>query len=193
MMNAINNISDYQEVFMKKRLLMTGLSLLLLSSLILGGCTRKAADPSGSESFIGSFTSITHTGDSVDQTILEQADLTMLNVWTTFCGYCIEEMPTLQSLSETYKGQGLQIIGIVSDVTTANDATVQDILDTAGVTYPQILASDELRDGFLGDIQSVPTTIFVDSSGQIIGKPYVGMRDKEGWTSIIDQSLELVQ
>lgn len=178
---------------MKKRLLMTGISLLLFSSLLFSGCGKSTSNTSNADSFVGNFTSITHTGDSVDQTFLEQADLTMINVWTTFCGYCIEEMPTLQTLSETYKEDGLQVIGIVSDVTEANNATVQDILDTTGVTYPQILASDELKDNFLGNIQSVPTTIFVDAKGELIGKPYVGMRDEAGWTSIIEQSLELVQ
>ena len=82
---------------------------------------------------------------------------------------------------------------MVSDVFEAGDATVQDIIDTTGVTYPQIIASEELQTNFLQNVQSVPTTVFVNSKGQLIGKPYIGMRDEDGWASIIEQSLELVQ
>ena len=180
---------------MKKRFLTAGLSLLLFTALILSGCgnTGSSDRSSSDEAYIGEFTAVTHTGDSVDQSIFAEADLTMINVWTTFCGYCIDEMPTLEKLSKTYADQNFQIVGMVSDVFEAGDATVQDIIDTTGVTYPQIIASEELQTNFLQNVQSVPTTVFVNSKGQLIGKPYIGMRDEDGWASIIEQSLELVQ
>lgn len=36
--------------------------------------------------------------------IFADYDLTMVNLWTTTCGYCIEEMPTLEKLRTEFPG-----------------------------------------------------------------------------------------
>lgn len=201
---------------MKKKIVIIALSAMLLGSSALHGCgkkeepapasdsaaseesagngdsntTDKTANSSESTKILGEFSTVTYTGEPVDQSILADADVTMINVWTTFCGYCIDEMPILQKLSEEYKEQGLQIIGIVSDVEKANDPTVTDIVDTLGLTYPNLVSSDDLQAQMLQFIQSVPTTVFVDSDGNTIGKLQIGARDEEGWRAIIESTLE---
>ena len=81
---------------------------------------------------------------TVDQTLFAQADVTMINVWTTFCTYCLDEMPALQSLSEEYKDEGFQVVGIVSDVAKSDDETVQNIIDATGTEYMHIIPSSDL-------------------------------------------------
>ncbi len=194
---------------MKNKFLLIGLSVTLLSASVLSGCgkeepsspekeetvsnepTDEAAANSESTKILGEFSTVTYDGEAVDQSILAEADVTMINVWTTFCGYCIDEMPVLQKLSEEYKEQGLQIIGIVSDVDKANDSTVTDIVDTLGLTYPNLLSSDDLQSQMLQYIQSVPTTLFVDPEGNAIGQLHVGARDEEGWRKVIESTLEI--
>ena len=61
--------------------------------------------------------------------------------------------------------------------------------DEAGADYIHIIPSDEMNNGWLKDIQAVPTTIFVDSNGKQIGKPYVGSRSQKDWQKIIDKIL----
>lgn len=199
-----------------RRFAIITLSLTLLVSSALSGCGHKeettedsnnkpessmskdssennsTSETTEAEPLIGDFATVTYTGEPVDQTIFEQADLTMINVWTTFCGYCLEEMPLFQTFSEEYKAQGLQIIGIVSNITEVNDQTVTDINKDLGITYPQLLASDDLLASFLRYVQSVPTTVFVDSEGKLVGKPHIGARNETEWKKIIEQSLELV-
>lgn len=194
---------------MKNKFLLIGLSVMLLSASVLSGCgkeepsspekeetvsnepTDEAAADSESTKILGEFSTVTYDGEAVDQSILAEADVTMINVWTTFCGYCIDEMPVLQKLSEEYEEQGLQIIGIVSDVDKANDSTVTDIVDTLGLTYPNLLSSDDLQSQMLQYIQSVPTTLFVDSEGNAIGQLHVGAQDEKGWREIIENTLEI--
>ncbi len=144
-------------------------------------------------SLLGEFKAVTYTGESVDQTIFAQADVTMINVWTTFCTYCIDEMPALKSLSEKYRDQGFQVIGIVSDVAKSGDETVQDIIDATGADYTHIIPSSDLRTGFLKNVQSVPTTYFVDSEGKQIGNPYLGARNQDSWEKIITDILPNTQ
>lgn len=178
---------------MKKKLIILGFVGMLLAASILDGCGKKedAAESSETTKVLGDFSAMTYTGQTVDQSILAEADVTMINVWTTYCGYCIDEMPILQKLSEEYREQGLQIIGIVSDVKEANDPTVTDIVDALGLTYTNLVSSDDLQKQMLQFIQSVPTTVFLDSEGNAIGKLHVGARDEKGWREIIENTLEL--
>ena len=81
-----------------------GAALLLALSLSACGSGSKTTPPSSSpesESTAGilsSFTAPDLEGNQVDESILSDHTLTMVNVWTTSCGYCIQEMPELLSL-----------------------------------------------------------------------------------------------
>lgn len=208
-MYDVDKSLNREVTIVKNKFLLIGLSVILLSASVLGGCGKEepaspekektvsggSADEADANSeptkILGDFSAITYSGETVDQSILDGADVTMINVWTTFCGYCIDEMPVLQKLSEEYKEQGLQIIGIVSDVDEANNATVTDIVNTLGLTYPNLLSSEDLQKQILQYIQSVPATLFVDPEGNAIGELQVGARDEEGWREIIESILEI--
>ena len=90
-------------------------------------------------------------GNEIDQSILADSDLTMVNVWGTFCPPCRAEMPDLAALHEEYADQGVQIVGIVSDVLnqdgTLNEDQVEEartIAQDAGVSYTNLLPSKSL-------------------------------------------------
>lgn len=52
---------------------------------------------------------------NITSEIFEDAELTMINIWGTFCGPCIKEMPDLAQLNKNNENKGFQIIGIVID------------------------------------------------------------------------------
>jgi thiol-disulfide isomerase/thioredoxin len=134
-------------------------------------------------------------GNPVDASVFASAKLTMVNVWATFCSPCVGEMPELSKIAQEYKDQGLQVIGLVVDVT--DKATLQDapvIITETGANYLHILPSDELYSE-LGGIDAVPTTFFVDSQGRTYfpsreDAAYVGARSKKEWEEIINAQLE---
>lgn len=88
--------------------------------------SQEASEESGSQEessvaevtpvFGETFTSEDLEGNAVDQTIFEGHDLTMVNIWATFCGPCLDEMPDLGELNTQYADQNFQIVGIVVDV-----------------------------------------------------------------------------
>ena len=104
---------------MKKYLTKSLLLGLLLASLLLAACTPAAEPESGgsdqttdasqtqptettadaAEGILSSFSTQTLTGESADSTILTGHPVTMVNVWATFCGPCIQEMPDLAALA----------------------------------------------------------------------------------------------
>ncbi len=169
--------------------------------------TEESSSPaSGSETseesipLLGKFTATDLDGNPVDQSIFEGYDLTMVNVWATFCGPCLQEMPDLGALNQEYQDRNFQIIGIVSD-TLNQDGTIsesqvevaKEAVETTGADYLHLLPSEDLIGLLLWQVTSVPTTIFVDENGSLVGVGYLGSRDADAWREIIEEKLAMVQ
>lgn len=141
----------------------------------------------------GDFSTKTLEGEEVTQDIFKEADLTMVNIWGTFCSPCINEMPDLGEISREYEEKGFRIVGMLCDVTEPGDETALDIIEETGADYMHVVASEDLVNGILQYVSSVPTTIFVDKDGNMVGDPQMGSRDKESWEIVINNYLTGVQ
>ncbi|MCB6201896.1 TlpA family protein disulfide reductase [Extibacter muris] len=185
-----------------KAITMITLSLALLLTACGAEKEEKKADTGSSKSsessksssdesdkVFGTFESETLEGEAVSDDIFSKADLTMVNIWGTFCGPCIREMPDLGELSREYAEKGVQIVGLVSDVGEAKNEKAEEIVSTTKADYTHIIASQDLMSGILSSVNVVPTTIFVDKDGNQVGEVYSGARDKAEWAGIIDKLL----
>lgn len=148
---------------------------------------------------LSSFSATDLEGNTVDQSIFADYDLTMVNVWATFCSPCINEMPDLGELAQEYADKKVQIIGLVSDVLNTDGTiseeqvqTARDIVEQTGANYLHLLPSEDLY-GVLGQISAVPTTFFVDNEGAQVGSAIVSAQSKDKWTQTIDEMLAEVQ
>lgn len=137
----------------------------------------------------GAFETVTLEGETATQEIFAEADLNMVNIWGTFCGPCISEMPELGELADEYEDQGLQVIGILTDVMEAEDETALLIVDETKADYTHLVLSLDLYNNYLSQVQAVPTTVFVDSEGNQVGEVYMGARSKVFWSTIVDELL----
>ena len=90
----------------------------------------------------------------------------ILNFWATWCPPCVREVPRLIRISETYKDQGVVMLGI--NTTFQDDvAKVQRFVNEQGISYPVLLdpaatVSEEYR------VRLMPTTFILDREGRII-------------------------
>jgi thiol-disulfide isomerase/thioredoxin len=141
----------------------------------------------------GVFDTQTLEGEPVTEEIFGEADLTMVNIWGTFCGPCIEEMPYLGELSREYADRGFQIVGMVCDVTEAGNETALQIVEETKADYTNVIASEDLMMNALQYVSSVPTTVFLGKEGNVVGEVYSGARDKTTWELIINQYLAEVK
>lgn len=145
---------------------------------------------------LDNFTTLDVYGEEVNQSIFNDYDLTMINIWGTFCSPCLKEMPDLGEINSEYEDQGFSIIGIVVDVQNEDGSVdysqiekAQDIIANTEADYPHLLQSNNLISGLLSEVQYIPHTVFVDSDGNIIGEEYVGSRSKGEWIEIIESML----
>ena len=138
------------------------------------GSTASAGTETDTEKF-PAFETTDTKGNKVTEKIFADKDITMVNVWGTFCGPCINEMPELQKIYESLP-KNANLIGIVADVPEGMKDGVDNanyIEKQTGVKYTNLTLSDSLN-GFAKRFYAVPSTIFVDKDGNIIGDLVMG-------------------
>lgn len=116
---------------------------------------------------IPDFTSKDMNGSQVDNEIFAEYELTLVNLWGTWCSPCVAEMPGLQKLYEKYHQNGLNIIGVTEDA-KGNEELVQEIVDTQEVSYTILYPDDQFYDDFVSLCFTYPTSVLVDSEGKIL-------------------------
>ncbi len=120
----------------------------------------------------GSFSTGSVYGNEVTDAVFSEYAMTMVNVWATWCPPCIDEM---NELEEVYQALpiNVNVLGICEDGASETDLALQ-ILAENGCNFDSIYPSDEIRSGFLSSVTAFPTTVFVDSAGNVFGEPIVG-------------------
>lgn len=176
-----------------KKILSPLLSLFLLFALFSCGAPEPA--PAGREGVLSSFSTVTIDGERVDQDIFRQKKLTVLNLWATYCPPCVQEMPFLARMHREMAEKGVQVVGVVLDGADGTYAPreqqlalARQIASSAGADYLQLLPSAEMAE--VCSVQFVPTTLFLDENGCLVGEPYVGARSAEAWTALVEAALE---
>ena len=146
---------------------------------------------------LGEFSVQDITGESYTQEMFSDYDLTMVNVFTTWCTPCVNEIPDLEKLKNELSGQGVNVVGFVLDAIDGNGNTSEDAIEKAkllaektGVSYPFLIPDQSYLNGRLSGINAVPETFFVDKEGNIVGSTYSGSRSFEDWKSIVETELK---
>lgn len=90
---------------------------------------------------------------------------TVLNFFASWCGPCRAELPEFQEVSIAVAGDGVNFLGINTRETDVEQA--RELIDATGVTYPVALGDDGSLFEAVGGL-GMPTTAFVDASGNIV-------------------------
>lgn len=122
------------------------------------------------------FTAKDLNGNTVTETIFQDKDLTVINIWGTFCPPCIGEMPELGEWAKNMPDQ-VQLVGLITDIQGEEDQEGRElagtIVEKAGAEFTQIIANEDFYP-VLQQVVGVPTTIFVDREGKLVGEPIIG-------------------
>ena len=164
---------------------------LLMMSLLLSGCGEDSAADHGSHNHkiaqaspvaknIPNFSAKTITGETVTNEIFAAKKISLVNIWGTFCPPCIGEMPELGELARSLPADA-QIIGLVCDASENSQQVKRALKITreANADFMNIIPDEQLMK-FMEGVEAVPTTIFVNSKGEVVGKAIIGA-DVEGY------------
>ena len=111
-------------------------------------------------------------GNPVDGSIFSNYDLTAVNIWATWCGPCVGEMP---DLAKVYKDlpENANLITICVDGDESKEAA-EAVLKESSAEFVTLCGDENLRNGLLKDIYAYPTTFFVNRNGETVGDSFVG-------------------
>ena len=90
----------------------------------------------------------------------------VLNFWATWCGPCIQELPSLDQFARTYSGKGVTVVAVSVD---RNEKRYKDLLDRvkpAFLTWRDPEANLPARYGTF----MYPETYVIDASGKVLYK-----------------------
>lgn len=121
-------------------------------------------------------------------------DLTMVNVFATWCTACVQEIPDLEKLRQEMKDKGVNVVGVVTDTRDESGEENQEAIEKAKLIqaktkagYPFLIPDSSYLNGRVKNLQAMPETFFVDKNGNIIGDSYSGSRSLKDWKEIVEK------
>jgi thiol-disulfide isomerase/thioredoxin len=155
----------------------------LASVLLLTGCSTSGVSKTTQASFVEGDGIATYlkpaqrvaapviqgaTLTSSAKTVLSYNNVTVLNVWASWCAPCRAEAPLLSDFAEKYASQGVQCAGIL---TRDNPTAALAFIKRFGITYP-IFTDDSVLASFRNSLvpNAIPTTLIIDSHGYVAAR-----------------------
>jgi len=193
----VNRTRMHRNGTSKLTLLIAALVVILVAVIVVtdlqdarrrtpGTGTTTAPGTLGTGYVVRPFSASDLSGRIVDNSFFAKQRLTMVNVWGTFCGPCIREMPDLAQLPAAFPASDFAILGVIADTPDApNEVTARQLTGSTGVTYTNVIPDRSIMTEMLADVSVVPTTFFVDRTGTVVGEVLTGSRTKAQWMGII--------
>lgn len=90
--------------------------------------------------------------------------IVVVNFLAAWCAPCWDELGGFERVSQEYRAQGVQVVGIGVQSTPAD---VRRMIDQLGLTFPVGLDEDGQTAQVFG-LAAMPTTVFLDREGRLV-------------------------
>ena len=148
---------------------------------------------------VGKFETTGIDGKTYTEKVFSDYDLTLVNIFTTWCSPCVKEIPELQELYKEMKEKGVGVAGVVLDTTDEKGNQDEEAVKKAGILqektkaeYPFLIPDTTMMNGRLQGISAFPETFFVDKDGNIVGDTYTGSHTLDEWKEIVEKEIKNV-
>jgi thiol-disulfide isomerase/thioredoxin len=93
----------------------------------------------------------------------------IVNLWATWCGPCVTEMPSLAKLADRLKDQGVVVVAISED--RGGKFVVDPFLKEHNISNLQVYLDKTMSTGkALKEATVLPMTILIDANGNEVGR-----------------------
>lgn len=119
-------------------------------------------------------------GNMVSSEVLEDYDITIVSIWQSTCGPCIEELEALNGIYDEYKDKNVNVLGIsVDNIETVGEDSVKELVETLELDFTNMIADEEYLMKLIEYVQGTPTAFVVGKEGEFLMEPRVGSDGKE--------------
>ena len=120
-------------------------------------------------------------GRRVSSDIFGDYSITIVNIWQSTCGPCIEEIGALKVIYDEYRDEDVNVLGIsIDNMEVIDEEGLEDLLETMDVKYTNLIADDDYFMEIATHMRATPTTFIVDSKGELLMEAKEGSRGTEG-------------
>ncbi|WP_247894528.1 TlpA family protein disulfide reductase [Azospirillum sp. B510] len=92
----------------------------------------------------------------------------LLNLWATWCGPCVKEMPSLDRLQAQLGGDAFQVVALSLD--RGGRAAVEPFYRKTGVEHLTVFLDPASESMKALSLRGLPTTVLVDPEGRELGR-----------------------
>ncbi len=151
--------------------------IIFLASIMLTGCAGGGLSSSNENSYVAGSGSVVFIKQSerrdapkfsgktltTGDVTLNSNQVTVINVWASWCAPCRAEAPLLQEFSIQYPQ--VQFAGVL---TRDNISSAKAFYENFNLTYPTFI-DDSILIGFKGSLipNAIPTTLIIDKQGKV--------------------------
>ena len=98
-----------------------------------------------------------------------RGNVVVLNFWASWCGPCVEEMPSLVQLQDRFKNKGVTVLGVSIDV---DGDAYHKFLKDYKIDFPTVRDPDQKASNLYGSFKW-PETYIIDRNG-IVRRKFIG-------------------
>lgn len=141
------------------------------------------------------FSAIDLDGKTVTDEVFKKYDVTLVNIWGTFCKPCLFELPELQKAYQKYTARNCGALALTADVFIGDAKSVntaKKIWKDSACTFPAVQSTEELQ-ALYENICTFPTTFLVDRNGKLIeGSVREGSMTEKEFEALFEYGLSFV-
>ena len=111
-----------------------------------------------------------------------QGRVVIVDVWATWCGPCISEIPAYNALHEELSGEGVEFLAVT--VQSGSSDQVRAVVESGryGINYPVVMATAEFEREF-GPLWALPTTFVIDQHWRV----------RQRWVGVVPDKHEQIR
>jgi thiol-disulfide isomerase/thioredoxin len=101
----------------------------------------------------------------------------VVDLWATWCGPCVQEIPHLIEIAREYKGRGVEVIGLTREDPNNTPEDVKNFSKLYNINYPIGWADEEMQAGLTQERPAIPQTYIIGRDGKVL-KHFVGFNPR---------------
>ncbi len=148
---------------------------------------------------VGEFDSVNIYDEKVTNDFFAKNKLTMINVFSTSCNPCMEEMPHLFEISKEMKDKGFSVMPVLIDMDMEGNPdedaknTMKELIKEKTDNFQVVFPDMNLLENVVTRSDAIPYSIFVDKDGNVVGEAHLGSKSADEWRETINKTLESVK